>query len=104
MFCAMDHRAGWIREKAATSLNPSQVETTLVQLNEQWPANAMSFAELVEQFPLGEAALLHLLAVSSICATRLTRNPETCCGLLSLRCVSHRVAARKSRASARTDE
>jgi [glutamine synthetase] adenylyltransferase / [glutamine synthetase]-adenylyl-L-tyrosine phosphorylase len=77
MFCAMDHRAGWIREKAATSLNPSQVETTLVQLNEQWPANAMSLAELVEQFPLGEAALLHLLAVSSICAARLTRNPET---------------------------
>ena len=77
MFCGMDHRAGWIREKAATSLNPSQVETTLVQLNEQWPANAMSLAEVVQQFPLGEAALLHLLAVSSICATRLTRNPET---------------------------
>jgi len=49
----MDHRAGWIREKAATSLNPSQVETTLVQLNEQWPANAMSLAEVVQQFPLG---------------------------------------------------
>ena len=73
----MDYRAGWIRKKAATSLNPSQVETTLVQLNEQWPANAMSLAEVVQQFPLGEAALLHLLAVSSICAARLTRNPET---------------------------
>src|SRR5215467_5327706 len=83
----MDHHAGWIREKAATSLNPSQVETTLVQLNEQWssyagatagkPANATSLVEVVEQFPLGEAALLHLLAVSSICAARLTRNPET---------------------------
>jgi glutamate-ammonia-ligase adenylyltransferase len=77
MFCAMDHRAGWIREKAATSLNPSQIETTLVQLNEQWPASAMPLAEVVQQFPLGESALLHLLAVSSICATRLTRNPET---------------------------
>src|SRR5215467_13922769 len=77
MFCPMDHRPGWIREKAATSLNPTQVETTLVQLNEQWPANAMPLAELVEQFPLGEAALLHLLAVSSICATRFTRDPET---------------------------
>src|SRR5262249_520623 len=53
------------------------VETTLVQLNEQWPANATPLAEVVEQFPLGELALLHLLAVSSICATRLTRNPET---------------------------
>ena len=37
----------------------------------------MSLAEVVQQFPLGETALLHLLAVSSICATRLTRNPET---------------------------
>src|SRR5215467_9146404 len=37
----------------------------------------MPLAEVVEQFPLGEAALLHLLAVSSICATRFTRNPET---------------------------
>ncbi|PYK35192.1 MAG: hypothetical protein DME58_01845, partial [Verrucomicrobia bacterium] len=72
----MNQRAGWIREKTATSLNPSQVETTLVQLNEQWPANAIRLAEVVEQFPLGETALLHLLAVSSICATRLTRNPE----------------------------
>src|SRR5207247_9530306 len=94
MFCAMDHRAGWIREKAATSLNPSQVETTLVQLNEQWPANAMSLAEVVQQFPLGEAALLHLLAVSSICATRLTRNPET------LLCLSQAEVCLASRGSA----
>src|SRR5204863_979575 len=42
-----------------------------------WPANAIPFAEVVEQFPLGETALLHLLAVSSICAARFTRNPET---------------------------
>src|SRR5215470_5812550 len=77
MFCPMDHRPGWIREQAATSLNPTQVETTLVQLNEQWPANAMPLAKLVEQFPLGEAALLHLLAVSSTCAARFTRNAET---------------------------
>jgi [glutamine synthetase] adenylyltransferase / [glutamine synthetase]-adenylyl-L-tyrosine phosphorylase len=77
MFCAMDGRNAWVREKAAASLNPSQAETTLFQLNERWPANAPPLAEVVEQFPLGEAALLHLLAVSSICATRLTRNPET---------------------------
>ncbi len=77
MFCAMDHRAGWIRKKAATSLNPPQVETTLVQLNERWPASITSLAEVIEQFPLGETALLHLFAVSSVCATRLTRNPET---------------------------
>src|SRR4026208_2514143 len=73
----MEHRSGWIRKRAATSLNPSQVETTLVQLNERWPANATSLAELVQHCPLSETALLHLLAVSSVCATRLTRNPET---------------------------
>ncbi len=77
MFHAMVRGNRWIREKAATSLNPSQVETTLVQLNERWPASAPPFVDLVEQFPGGEASLLHLLAVSSICATRLVRNPET---------------------------
>jgi hypothetical protein len=77
MFRAMVRGNRWIREKAATSLNPSQVETTLVQLGERWPASAPPFVNVVEQFPLGEASLLHLLAVSSICATRLTRNPET---------------------------
>ena len=77
MFRAMVRGNRWIREKAATSLNPSQVETTLVQLGERWPASAPPFVNVVEQFPLGEASLLHLLAVSSICATRLTRHPET---------------------------
>jgi glutamate-ammonia-ligase adenylyltransferase len=77
MFCAMDGEDHWIREKAAASLNPSQVETTLIQLSERWPTNALPVVSVIEQFPLGEAALLHLLAVSSICATRLTQNPET---------------------------
>src|SRR2546422_305716 len=76
MFCAMTGNS-WIREKAAASLNPSQVETSLVQLSERWPANVLPLARVIEQFPLGEPALLHLLAVSSICATRLTQNPET---------------------------
>lgn len=67
----------WIREKAAASLNPVQVETTLVQLNERWPAAMPPLLDVVAQFPLGEAALLHLLAVSSICTARLVRNPET---------------------------
>ena len=56
MFWAMEHRPDWIREKAAASLNSSQVETTLVQLNECWPASARPLAELVQHFPLGEAA------------------------------------------------
>ena len=76
MFRAMDRGNRWIGEKAAASLNPSQVETTLFQLSERWPPTAPPFADVVEQFPLGQAALLHLLAASSICATRLTRSPE----------------------------
>src|SRR5438093_9599615 len=75
MFCAMAGNS-WIREKAATSLNPSQVETSLVQLSERWPANMLPLARVLEQFPLGEPALMHLLAVSSICATRLTQDPD----------------------------
>src|SRR5882724_6979746 len=77
MFRAMAGGAGWTREKAEASLNPSQVGTTLAELSERWPANARPLVHVIEQFPLGEAALLHLLAVSSICAMRLRRNPET---------------------------
>src|SRR5438309_4715546 len=77
MFRAMDWGDRWLREKAAASLNPPQVETTLVQLSEKWPVTAPSFVDIIEQFPLGEAALLHLLAVSSSCAARFVRNPET---------------------------
>jgi glutamate-ammonia-ligase adenylyltransferase len=77
MFRVMDGGDRWIREKAAASLNPPQVETTLVQLSEKWPATAPRLVEVIEQFPLGESALVHLLAISSICATRLMRNPET---------------------------
>ncbi len=77
MFRAMVRDNRWIHEKAALSLNPPQVETTLVELAEKWPTTAPRLVDIVEQFPLGEPALLHLLAVSSICATRLVRNPET---------------------------
>jgi glutamate-ammonia-ligase adenylyltransferase len=77
MFCHMERGNSWIRAKAAESLNPPQVKTALIRLGENWPQTAPPLAGVVEQFPLGEAALLHLLAVSSICATRLTRNPET---------------------------
>jgi [glutamine synthetase] adenylyltransferase / [glutamine synthetase]-adenylyl-L-tyrosine phosphorylase len=76
MFCTMACSDHWIREKAAASINPAQVETVLIQLGEHWPETAQPLADVVEQFPLGEAALLHLLAVSSICAARLTHDPD----------------------------
>src|SRR6266571_3408487 len=76
MFRVMDRSDRWIQEKAAASLDPAQVETALCRLSETWPLTAPPIVDLIEQFPLGEAALLHLLAFSSICATRLMRQPE----------------------------
>jgi [glutamine synthetase] adenylyltransferase / [glutamine synthetase]-adenylyl-L-tyrosine phosphorylase len=77
MFCTMGRSDQWIGEKAAASFNPAQVETALVHLYEHWPETAPPFIDVVEQFPLGEAALLHLLAVSSICTARLTQDPDS---------------------------
>jgi [glutamine synthetase] adenylyltransferase / [glutamine synthetase]-adenylyl-L-tyrosine phosphorylase len=65
----------WIRTKAAGTLNPPQVENTLKGLAAVLPANE-PLPELLERFPLGEVALLHLISVSSICASRLVRHPE----------------------------
>src|SRR5437667_86634 len=66
----------WIKEKSAASLYPAQVETTLIQLNEAWPVAAGPLPDAIQSFPLGEAALLHLFAVSSICAARIVQSPE----------------------------
>src|SRR6202030_3066714 len=68
--------ASWIKEKSAASLYPAQVETTLIQLNEAWPLAAGPLPDAIQSFPLGETALLHLFAVSSICAARIVQNPE----------------------------
>src|SRR5216110_2652831 len=67
----------WTRKKTAASINPAQVETALIHLREHWPETAQPLIDVVEQFPLGEAALIHLLAVSSICAARLTHDPDS---------------------------
>src|SRR5213592_796003 len=72
----MTSGANWIKEKAAGTLNPAQVENTLERVAEAWPKDAPVLRELIETFPLGEAALLHLISVSSVCAARLIRHPE----------------------------
>src|ERR1051326_7883236 len=66
----------WITNKARNSLYPAQVEATLIQLNEAWPLGGEPLRAILENFPLGEAALLHLFALSSTCAARIVRNPE----------------------------
>jgi glutamate-ammonia-ligase adenylyltransferase len=68
--------SAWIQTKAAGTLNPVQVENTLEQICGSWPGDALPLPDLIGQFPLGEASLLHLISVSSICATRLVRHPE----------------------------
>ena len=87
----------WIREKANAALHPSQVETTLLRLKSVWPGEAPPLVDVIEEFPLGEAALLHLLSISSICASRLTQDPSI---LLWLRqtdvCLSYRDGAQMS--------
>ena len=67
----------WIRKKARASINPSPVENALLELSKVWPATAPALVDLIENFPLGEGAVTHLLAISSICATRLIQHPET---------------------------
>jgi glutamate-ammonia-ligase adenylyltransferase len=66
----------WIQKKSAETLHPAQVQNTLESLAATWPADAPPLRDLLEQFALGEAALLHLLSVSSICAARLVRHPD----------------------------
>src|ERR1043166_6705879 len=68
--------SAWISQKAAGTLNPPQVENTLERMEADWPAGGTPFREVVEQFPLGEAALLHLISVSSVCAARFVRYPQ----------------------------
>src|SRR6202008_4486879 len=74
-FGAMHPSEDWIRAKAASTFEPAQVETALLQLGRVWPKDAQPLRKLIEQFPLGEANLLHLLSVSTISATRLVRDP-----------------------------
>jgi glutamate-ammonia-ligase adenylyltransferase len=66
----------WIKKKAERTLNPAQIENTLELIAENWPADAAPLRDVVERFPLGEEALLHLISVSSVCAARLIRHPE----------------------------
>jgi glutamate-ammonia-ligase adenylyltransferase len=77
MFGGMTDAAAWIKAKSEKSLDPGKVETALRQIAANWPATAPPLQAVVEQFPLGELVLMHLLAASSVCATRLQRNPET---------------------------
>jgi glutamate-ammonia-ligase adenylyltransferase len=66
----------WIEERAGRAIFPEQTATTLSQLLETWPADAPPLRSFLENFPLGETALLHLFSVSSICAGRAINAPE----------------------------
>ena len=66
----------WIQKKAASSPHPARVESALTQLAEIWPADTVPLPQLIETFPLGEPAILHLIAMSRISVTRIVREPE----------------------------
>src|SRR5438445_6307360 len=68
----MSSQARWIKSKAEGSLNPAQVETALSAIAAGWEG---SLPDFLREFPLGEEALIHLLAISQICAERLQRDP-----------------------------
>src|SRR5437660_10921354 len=68
----MSSQARWIKSKAEGSLNPIQVETALSEIAAGWEG---SLPDFLRDFPLGEEPLIHLLAVSQICAERLQRDP-----------------------------
>ncbi|MEP6603786.1 MAG: bifunctional [glutamate--ammonia ligase]-adenylyl-L-tyrosine phosphorylase/[glutamate--ammonia-ligase] adenylyltransferase [Spartobacteria bacterium] len=72
----MHDAPAWIRKRATASFNPAQVEATLVELSERWPSENPSLVDLASRFPLGESALIHLLALSSVSAARLVQHPE----------------------------
>src|SRR6266480_3185935 len=69
----MSSQTRWIKSKAEGSLNPDRVETALNEIAAGWDG---SLPDFLRDFPLGEEALIHLLAVSQICAERLQRDPE----------------------------
>src|SRR5207248_1634687 len=68
----MSSQTRWITTKAEGSLNPAQVETALSEIASRWEG---SLPDFLRDFPLGEEALIHLLAISQICAERLQRDP-----------------------------
>lgn len=66
----------WVEDQSRRTLNPPQVESVLLELSKRWPADATPLREVVQNFPIGDIALLHLLAISSICGTRLIQDPD----------------------------
>ncbi|MEP6698810.1 MAG: hypothetical protein ABJB09_03685, partial [Verrucomicrobiota bacterium] len=50
--------------------------TRLQRIAENWPSHGPALTDVLQDFPLGEQALLDLLASSSICAARLAQHPE----------------------------
>ena len=58
------------------SIRPAQVAATLAAMEANWPPDGPPLAETISDFPLGPAALFHLLSVSSICGVRLVQQPK----------------------------
>ena len=65
----------WIAAKTQNTIDPERVSVALRSIADAWPETFLPLPELVEHFPPGEAALLHLLAVSPISAEKCVKDP-----------------------------
>jgi len=65
-----------MEQKAAATLNAPQVQNAIERIAENWMPDARPLRDVIEKFPLGETALLHLISISSVCAARLIRHPD----------------------------
>ena len=63
----------WLKAKIAASLDPERVGATLDAIAAQWPGSLEKF---LRGFPIGVEPLIHLIAVSTICAERLQQDAE----------------------------
>lgn len=66
----------WIDDKAAHTIDPERVQVALASISAAWPAANPPLGKLIEGFPTGESAVLHLFAASPISAEKCVKDPD----------------------------
>lgn len=67
--------ADWSKTKAKESIDPERVRIALASLFEAWPGDLPPLQTTIESLPTGEAAFLHLLAISPVSTEKLLKDP-----------------------------
>jgi len=65
----------WIAAKSAHAIDPERVRIALASIAEAWPPEYTPLPDVLASFPAGEAALLHLFAVSPVSAEKCVKDP-----------------------------